>query len=74
MALNFPNSPTNGQEWVDTNSMTWKFNGEMWRRQQAPIDVEEVPPGGITNQVLAKISNVDHDTDWSYIKADGGLF
>ena len=30
MALNFPDSPTPGQQYVDPNGNTWEYNGTVW--------------------------------------------
>jgi hypothetical protein len=57
MALNFPNSPTNGQTYVDSNGQQWTYetSTNSWTAEGAPaggmvykggIDITAAPPAG----------------------------
>jgi len=57
MALNFPNTPTDGQSWVDPSGQTWIYNAanNSWTAKGAPaggmvykggIDITAAPPAG----------------------------
>ena len=41
--------------------------------QTGDVEVNEVPNGGTTGQVLAKASDTDNDTEWIDVTASGGL-
>jgi hypothetical protein len=65
MALNFPASPANGDNYT-YNGRTWRYNGTTWLAIGDPsLGGEYVPAGGDTGQVLAKASSTDYDTIWA---------
>jgi hypothetical protein len=43
-----------------------------WRERLTPGTIHQVPPGGATNQVLAKKSNDNWDTEWQTPSGGGG--
>jgi hypothetical protein len=58
MALNFPNSPTNGQKFVDSNGQSWVYNttNNSWTAEGFPragmvykgaVDITAAPPSGV---------------------------
>ena len=67
MALNFPNSPTNAQSYVDPNGHTWVYETatNSWTAQGAPlagmvyvgsIDITKAPPTGATTGSVFTVS------------------
>ena len=67
MALNFPNTPTNAQSYVDPNGHTWVYETatNSWTAQGAPvagmvykgpIDVTTAPPTGASTGSVFTVS------------------
>lgn len=78
MAIDFPNSPTNGQTYT-VGSTEWTYDGEKWKvtnngvtgpqgpqgaQGAAGATGQGVPTGGATGQILSKSSATNYDTGW----------
>ena len=72
MALNFPNSPTNGQKFVDSNGQSWVYNttNNSWTAEGFPragmvykgaIDPTVAPPTGVI-------------AGWTYVTSKAGTY
>lgn len=72
MAIDFPNSPDNGQTFT-SDTRTWTYNGSVWNLTsygtQGPQGAQGaqgqgLASGGTTGQVLVKSSGTNYDTAW----------